>query len=485
VVLACGLALPALFVYVAARRDGFPYPFEWMEGAMAAHVDRVRHGLPLYVAPSMGFVPFTYTPLYVWAAAGLSAVVREPLVALRLLAALSSLACMAFLALGVRRRGGGAAAAVAAALVFASCFRASGYWFDVARNDTFALAWCLLGLALLAPAPRPARAAVAGLAMAAAVLAKQSFLLVAAAAFAGLAIAAPVTGIVFAVAAAIGMGVPMLLLQQVSGGWFSYWVWWIPSLHAHVPGAGVAFFTRDLVRFTPAAALVALALLGRRPRAARRHAPEALALGALVLVALLTRMRAGSFENVLLPAFAALAWATGRSLDRLLHAGAPRALVPAATALLAAQFALGLFAPAPLVPAPTDRAAYDQLVAALARTPGDAWVPGEPRLAERAGKPAAPHFVALVDALLDTTARGRTLARTLEQDVARGRWELIVLDDEAPGQPRVERWLRETIRPHYAPLAPVFAPAESTLGWMRTGHRVRPAWVWRRVDAAR
>jgi hypothetical protein len=191
-----------------------------------------------------------------------------------------------------------------------------------------------------------------------------------------------------------------------------------------------------------------------------------------------TRLRAGSFDNVLLPAHAALAWALGRAIDR---ATASRPLALACTALLAAQLVFGLYAPAPLVPTPQDREATDQLVAAIARTPGDVWVPGAPELAARAGKPDAPHFVALVDALLDTTSRGRALARTLERDVARGRWELVVLDEEAPGQPIVERWLRETIRPHYTLVAPVFAPAESTLGWTRTGHRVRPAYVWRRI----
>ena len=38
------------------------FEIEWMEGSMVDHVRRVIDGQPLYVAPSLDFVPFIYPP---------------------------------------------------------------------------------------------------------------------------------------------------------------------------------------------------------------------------------------------------------------------------------------------------------------------------------------------------------------------------------------------------------------------------------------
>ena len=73
----------------------------------------------------------------------------------------------------------------------------------------------------------------------------------------------------------------------------------------------------------------------------------------------------------------------------------------------------------------------------------------------------------------------------LNEAIHRRRFSLIVLDEEAPDQLHVERWLAETIRSDYEPFATMFSGAESTLGWSKTGHRVRPNFVYRaRVESA-
>jgi hypothetical protein len=59
-------ALAFLITYVALAIRGLPYPYEleWMEGGMVDHVIRVLEGGSLYVAPTVDFVPFLYTPFY-------------------------------------------------------------------------------------------------------------------------------------------------------------------------------------------------------------------------------------------------------------------------------------------------------------------------------------------------------------------------------------------------------------------------------------
>lgn len=64
VVLAAGFV--ALWGAAAVLRVLYPFELEWMEGATVEHVLRVMEGRPLYVEPSLEFVPFVYTPLYAW-----------------------------------------------------------------------------------------------------------------------------------------------------------------------------------------------------------------------------------------------------------------------------------------------------------------------------------------------------------------------------------------------------------------------------------
>ena len=64
--LGCGAAAAAWFVYAFAVRVQYPHELEWMEGALADHAARVRDGLPLYCEPTAEHVPFLYSPLLFW-----------------------------------------------------------------------------------------------------------------------------------------------------------------------------------------------------------------------------------------------------------------------------------------------------------------------------------------------------------------------------------------------------------------------------------
>src|SRR5690606_21399910 len=71
------LAYVAGFVWTALARIGHPFELEWMGGAFVDHVCRVLDGQSIYVAPSADFVPFLYTPLYMYASAAVARVIGE------------------------------------------------------------------------------------------------------------------------------------------------------------------------------------------------------------------------------------------------------------------------------------------------------------------------------------------------------------------------------------------------------------------------
>ena len=83
------------YLVVALLRIGYPFELEWMEGAVADHVLRILSGQPLYVRPSLDFVPFVYPPLYFYVSAGFAKLLGFSLLPLRLVSLLSSLACFA------------------------------------------------------------------------------------------------------------------------------------------------------------------------------------------------------------------------------------------------------------------------------------------------------------------------------------------------------------------------------------------------------
>jgi hypothetical protein len=59
----------------AARRtisSGHPVELDWMGGGSVELAARVLAGHSLYAAPSLGFVGWTYTPLYYWVASGVA-----------------------------------------------------------------------------------------------------------------------------------------------------------------------------------------------------------------------------------------------------------------------------------------------------------------------------------------------------------------------------------------------------------------------------
>ncbi len=64
--------LAVLFLWVVVARFVYRVDSEWMTGSVRESVERVRDGRQIYVAPSQSFVPFVYTPLYVWVSAALA-----------------------------------------------------------------------------------------------------------------------------------------------------------------------------------------------------------------------------------------------------------------------------------------------------------------------------------------------------------------------------------------------------------------------------
>ena len=465
----------AIYLYVAVRRIAYPYALEWMEGGVLTHVERVRAGAPLYAPPTLGFVPYLYTPLYYLVGAMATLVFGIGLPALRVVSLVSSLALFAGIGVLASRDARRAPTAIVAAGLFAACFALGGAWLDLAREDTLCLALLVWGLVVARRADRTRDAFVAGGLLTLAFLTKQLALLPA------LAVAPYVfvrvgrrVAAVYGATLAVGVGGSTVVLNAVTHGWYVRYAFVLPSRHDLVPSQYIGFFTGDLLR--PTLVLVALGVVGVFVLARRGERDgiwfHAFVGVGLVVAAYVGRLHSGGYDNVVLPAYLELAVVAALGLERLLE-GDRRGWQRGGVALLAgAQLAMLAYSPPRYIPTAADTRAGDQLVAALRALPQPIYLPSDPWYAERAGSPMTAQSAALEDVLrAHVDGTDVALADQLHDAIATHRFGAIVVDS-ATGL----SYLPKDLCAYYRPDHPL--PLSGNDLFPVTGTRTRPAEVW-------
>ncbi len=457
---------------VAVSRLGYPYELEWMEGGTLQTVQRLSAGLPIYVSPSLDFVPFIYTPLYFYLGAGLSKVLGEGFLPLRLLSLLASLGSLGLIFYLVYSRIQSRFWGFIGAALFAACFEIGGGWLDLARVDALYLFFLLLAVSLWEFRQDRIGHLLSGLVFVLAFLTKQSALVV----LFPLIVWILVTERGFrrwlmpAVASG-GIVLSILVFNAFTAGWFNYYIFKLPSAHEVAWPLVVEFWRFDMLAHLPFALLALFMLL--LPADSQTEQKEkwwwlSLAV-AFVGASFFSRLHDGGWNNVLLPAHAMLAVILASSLGKLFrNAGPSFRLVIYGVCFL--QFSLLIFDPGDHLPTEADLKAGDQLLARLHAAGDDVWIPHHGWMVAVTGKSSA-HSMAIEDVL-----RGGDLdiATKLDQEIrgaiARGRWQLIVLDNLC---------YSEELAGHYSQVES--AVADSMAFWPVTGARERPELVFEKT----
>ena len=392
------IALSALYVFLflvtAHRRMHFAFDLEWVEDGNLQELWRVVAHQPLYVAPSIDYVPYLYAPLYFWLAAVVARFTGVGFQALRLLSIVGTLGTMAGLFAIVWLEFRGAARAVrwlAASLAvgfFACAYPVSNSFFDFGRVDMVCL--CFTIFALLAG--RRGFPVLAALLWVAAFQTKQGILPVAllALCFEWQQPRRIVLGLgTFSVLA----GGSVLWLNHVSGGWYGRYAFGLAG--------GFPLLARQIGHFFPQAifgpfgilCLLALAALLTNPPAWRGRTTAFYLVSGLGLVMFTWYITAhgGASANSLLPAYLYLALvgslAVGRMLLRLRASDATWARAAQALILCAVlvQLAMHSFTPGMFQPTRDYREELTSLIADLRKLPGDVLVMDHSTYAVMAG----------------------------------------------------------------------------------------------------
>jgi hypothetical protein len=470
----------AMVGYVVSARVAYPFQLEWMEGGSLQHLLRLQAGLPIYVPPSLEFTAYQYPPFYYYLAL---LVAKLPgiggFLALRLTSLLASLGCTACIVLIIRRHTASLYWGLVGAGLFVATFRQGGAWFDIARVDMLFLFLLLAAQAALLLC-RPGEI-WAGVLLGLAFYTKQTGLMV------GVPLIAAVmwrrglrAGLLAALPFLVVAAGTFALEEWRSGGWYSYYVVGLPKHH----GLARPFFEQLAFRsaklFEPlpiaAAAGLAYAVLARREAWKQDAAVTGIFLLALVGLGVAARLTHACYDNVNIPAYAALSILLGLAgcgLDQRITSDLGKVGISVACA---AQFVLLTFGVRAQIPTQADRQAGQSLVQQIREAPGDVLIPAHNYLAQAAGKAMFAHEIALQEIQGAFTDQGFVadprLEETLRRDLANRRFGAVLLDSDHPiWRPVLEAYQSTPILyPHTADFLPV------------TGMRTRPESCWRPPD---
>lgn len=345
--LALGVLHVVFFAYAVVQRFRYPVELEWMSGGVLDHVDRVSEGKPIYVAPSVAFIPFLYPPLYYW----ISALVAKAMTvqaACRVVSVLATLATAALVHRAAKKLGATTYWATVAVALFFGAYSLTGYWYDLERSDLLMMAMVTGGLVLALGRPALLPTAFAGALVGGAFFAKQPASIFFVAAVAGLAIARNFRrAAVFAAGGLLVLVPGLALLTAKTDGWFWFYVVKMPAAHGIDPKLFTVFFVLDATKaFAIAGATTfALAVFASQVLRALRGrgalADDDALFGAMLAAALFTsatsRLHVGGFVNVLVfwTTFGAIAFAVVATRLARLHRATEGVLLAAALLQLA------------------------------------------------------------------------------------------------------------------------------------------------------
>ncbi len=465
------IAFALLYGVVALIRLRYPFELNYIESAMSMSVDRIQDGLSPYGAPSERHVALIYTPLFFYASA-LAAVLTGPgLTALRLVSVVASFAAMAGIGAITWTVSRSALASVVAGGFLAATYALTGGWLDVGRVDSLFLALMIAAMWLSRASRSTVGAVLAGCLWTAAVLTKQTAVLVAIPAVAAGAWQSRRDGLIRATAFGASLVGSAAILEVSSGGWFSFYVARVAAeqqLRFQNGGELLGFgFALPL-----SIALVVSAFFARSIR--NRIAADlqlAAAIAALLASTVASALAEGAARNTLMPGAAAIAILLGLAVDAARRGSSTERRFTFAACL--AQFLLVTYDPRPLVPSAADEAAGRALVRQLQERPGDVLVYEHTTLARLAGKRAFVHGAPAADLLRSKQSTPIEQFRAALLDViASGGFSLVIID-------RPE-WFSDALAECYHEARPVFE--DSTTFLPVAGYRTRPALMFARRD---
>ena len=499
----------AAFFYVCARRQGYPYMIEWMEGGILQQAQYFLDFGRVYPEPSLDHLPYIYSPLYVYLSSLIATVTDPGLATLRLLSIASTLVTCSMIGAIAYEISRSRLAAWLGAGLYVAAFRYTAFSMDIARLDSFFLALTFTAVYFHLRSPVRARYAVfAGVLYFLAAFCKQTGLIILVVLPLGLLSRLILDRTAWrsdTLCAGIALGAT-LVAYSLLFAWEPFASWYlfeVPRSHQAPYGRVCDFLRQDIGGSLPGlAALSVLCIFARDSKVDGRTRWFLVLLGGGGVVAsLLPRIKDGGWNNNLMPMGAAMAVLGATAVG--LHG--QRRTRPCSTwlggltaGLVLVQFWRFFYDPRSQIPPEEAFSAAEDLVARIGAIDGEVFAPahGYLNVLTRKGHGYAhlmpywdiktfPEYAGRIDREIETAIRSRRFAALLDAAGALDRFVGLLRENyvEAPvpdhfqslrsltgmGMRPGSLWLRR------APGAP---PPRWRIPWPRTGEVLSPHWSW-------
>jgi hypothetical protein len=464
-----------LYLYIALSRISYPFAIEWLEDGMAQGVQRILEGKGIYVAPTVEYIPFIYTPLFYYLGAAAAYFLEMSFFPLRLVSFVASLGCFLVIFLHVLRETRSAWAGWIAVGLYAATFQVGGAWFDLARVDSTFLFFILLAVFMVRFARSQWIILLASVVLCLAFLTKHSAVGVIAALVVGTVFLNWRHALVLLVSTGVLCAVSCWVLDIMSEGWFTYYIFDAVTGHGWEEHRWIQFWTVDLAQKTAILCAVAivglfLQLGGSTPRPFFYYG---CVTGGIVIMSWLSRVHVGGYINVLMPTFAwaailfgfAIGGVARHWINPLPHQRA--ALYAAMSALCVIQFALLIYDPREQIPTKAHYAMGEYLLDMMADKE-DILIPRHSYLPALAGKKVYTNKAAYSSLLADYESPHRQqVTADLTAKLRDGHFDLIILNER--------EYLAGLVNRYYKPISAQFPNVGRS--WPLTGYRTRPVQI--------
>ena len=445
------------YLACAIQRMDSPVLLEWMEAGSLQMMQQVLSGKPLYAAPSVEFVPYTYTPLYFYLSALLSGVVGSGLFPLRLLSFVASLVSFLLLFTIVRRETASSRGGMAAVGLFAGSYAVNGNWFDIARIDSLCIALLLAGVTLGLGEARSRNLIAGGLLVAFAFFTKQVALVIAAPLMLAVGIRHGKIGGLFALSALGTIVVGSLAWNVLSAGWFLFYVLESPGARWRGNLSLGSLTQATLYEFLPlfivsiAVALPTIASQLRRPR--RREMSFLLVVSGLFLAAAWGRVESINFLNSSIPAHLGVAFLLGIGVGKLLNDSNHFRTNLAILGAFILQLSIFTMMLGPLRPTEQENANYSRYSSFIHSLPKPMYIPDQGFVPTLGSDNSFAHSIGIMDLMMGgSPAVVEEFRRKMTEALNARRFKTIVCDT-----PLFERWFKEELHRNYE-----LSPLEAT-----------------------
>ena len=445
----------ALLFFTMLSRFSYPFDLEWMEGGLLTHALRIADGQGIYVAPSIEFVPYPYTPLFPGLLAAIGTLTGITYQTGRAISILSVLVTLAIAFHAIRRHANHEQRpytwlgfALTSGL-FAATYPWVEGWYDIVRGDMLLIVLLVGGITLIpVAAARHTRLhahVLVGLSAAlltAAYFCKQTGIIYVA--LGGLLVAQydwrKLPSYLFT-ASVLGLGGTWLLNHQ-SDGWFWTYAFEVLGTHQVDRGRMINAVGHILVQF-PAMSLAIVATLlvvtitywrvRTLPSQAQSFLRWTFAFAISIGVGALGFAKQWAHFNVYIPAMITGAIAAGCTIPTVYACAKnlrlppllPPALSLGAATTLSIQLLCAWWSPQPFLPTAEDHKAGQKLITVLKNIQGDIYMPYHPFYPHLAGKKTFAHRMGI----LDITYSNQWPIAELASSLRNQRFAAVLLDN--------------------------------------------------------